>query len=179
LLARIQRDDPAAWSRFCDVYGPVVYRWARRTGLQPQDAADVVQNVFCSVTTAIGDFRHGAAKASFRGWLHTITRRKIVDLTRINGRIPKTAGDMLIHSRPDLEDAFEESATDASFVTRRVLELIQIEFEETTWRAFWRTAVDGASGADVARDLGLSVGAVYKAKSRVLRRVRDELEGLL
>ena len=64
-------------------------------------------------------------------------------------------------------------------VTRRLLEMIEPQFEPTTWRAFRRVAIDGISAADAARELGVTINAVFIAKSRVLARLREEAGGLV
>jgi RNA polymerase sigma-70 factor (ECF subfamily) len=195
LLERVRQDDPEAWRKFCAFYGPVVYRWARRSELQPEDAADIVQEVFCSAASSIGLFNHSGSKAAFRGWLRTITRNKIVDHVRkqasspikASAAIERLAGPEDNHENEEdvsedeigEDNASEDDLLVVSTVVRRAIDLMQTEFEETTWRAFWQTAVEGRSGADVAENLGLTIGAVYKSKSRVLRKLRDELDGLL
>ena len=78
LLSRVRAQDPAAWERLADLYGPLVYYWCRRSGLQEADAADVVQNVFVAVASAIENYRR-QADATFRGWLWTVTRSKVQD----------------------------------------------------------------------------------------------------
>ncbi len=184
LLSRVRAAEPRAWERLTRLYGPVVYRWARQAGLQPQDASDVMQDVFHSVTTNIGKFEQQANGGGFRGWLWTISRNKIRDHYRnLKGTAQATGGtaaldriQQLPASPPGLSS--ESGSIERNNLHRRAMELVQGDFEERTWQAFWRAAVEGDSPADVAADLGISVWAVYKARSRVLSRLRQELLGL-
>ncbi|MBW3540055.1 MAG: sigma-70 family RNA polymerase sigma factor [Planctomycetes bacterium] len=185
LLDRARARDPEGWRRLSSVYGPAVYGWARHCGLQPADAADVVQEVFAAVWRKIDGFRKDRPGDTFRGWLWTIARNKIRDHFRRLESRPAAAGGSdarrLLEQMPELS-AVEPPAASAQAgggVVRRALELVQSEFEPRSWQAFWRAAVEQQKPVDVAADLGMTVAAVYKAKSRVLRRVRAELEGLL
>jgi RNA polymerase sigma-70 factor (ECF subfamily) len=174
----------SAWERLVNLYGPLVYRWCLRAGLQPADAADVGQEVFLAVARSIGQFRREREGDSFRGWLYAITRNKIRDAGRRHREVPLGGGDNPLQS---LEAAREEpeaadppaDAEGRALLYRRALDLIQGEFEGRTWQAFWCVAVDARRPADVAADLGMSVGAVYVAKSRILRRLHEEFSGLL
>jgi RNA polymerase sigma-70 factor (ECF subfamily) len=185
LLARVKANDGAAWTRLVELYGPVVYRWARANGLQASDAADVVQDVFQSVARSIESFRREAPADTFRGWLWTIARNKIRDHFRRQGGQPQAAGGdtaaaamaQMPEAGPDDSDEMARRAAQAS-LARRAMTLMQGDFEESSWRAFWLTAVEGRSAADAAAELGISAAAVYMAKSRVLRRLRQELAGL-
>ncbi len=165
------------------LYGPVVYRWARQAGLQPQDASDVMQDVFQSVTTNIGKFENQANGGGFRGWLWTISRNKIRDhYRRLKSQARATGGSEALNQIQQLPEtppstASESGVIERSGVHRRALDLVRNDFEERTWQAFWRAAVEGDTPADVAADLGISVWAVYKARARVLSRLRQELEG--
>ncbi len=184
LLARVKADEPQAWERLIKLYGPAVYRWARGAGLQPEDAADVVQDVFQSLTIHIKRFRRSRPSDSFRGWLWTITRNRIHDHFRdVRDGIQASGGTDAfeqIHQLPDTppEPTSDSGTVEVSGLRRRALELVQSEFDRRTWQAFWRAAVEGDKPADVAADLGVSVWAVYKARSRVLQRLRKELNGL-
>ena len=183
LIARVQSRDPAAWKRLVDLYGPLVYRWSRAAGVAAGDAPDVVQEVFRSVAAHVGDFRRRREGDSFRGWLWTITRNQSRDYFRRRAHRPDAPGGSAAQQRllevaqPESLEADEALASEARhFVLHRAVELIRVEFEEPTWRAFWRTTVDGSKALDVAAELGLSPGAVRQAKYRVLRRLRQELE---
>jgi RNA polymerase sigma-70 factor (ECF subfamily) len=194
LLRRVRRRDEEAWQRLCALYGPVVYGWCRRAGLQDSDAADAVQEVFRAIFRGIGDFR-GDNEANrqgrsgwFRSWLWTITSNQIRLCFRKQGGAPQAFGgsdaQMRIREQPDgLEtpDAAEPDADDATRrrILHRALQLVQNDFTPGTWEAFRRTTVEGRSAREVAADLGLSENAVRQAKFRVLRRLRDELDGQL
>jgi RNA polymerase sigma-70 factor, ECF subfamily len=186
LLDRVRAQDQAAWGRLVELYGPLVYRWCRRAGLQAADAADVGQEVFQAVARKVGDFHRDPAGGTFRGWLRAITRNKILDsFRRPAPGCPAAGGSDAQRRLQELptrvwEDAGPEAeAEDTRLLFRRAVELIRGEFEEGTWRAFWQTAVEERSPADVAADLGVTVNAVYLAKSRVLHRLREEFGDLL
>ena len=181
LLDRARAHDAAAWGRLVALYAPLVFQWCRRWGLQEEDAADVFQEVFQSVAAHLDRFRKERAGDTFRGWLRTITRSKVHDLFRRRAREPGGVGgsaaqawmaQLPVPPTPDEED-IEGRAERGLF--RRAMESIAVEFEERTWQAFWRTAVEGRSAKDVAAELAMSPGAVRVAKSRVLQRLREEL----
>jgi RNA polymerase sigma-70 factor (ECF subfamily) len=181
LLERVKADDAAAWDRLVGLYAPLVYHWCRRYDLPEQEIADVFQDVFHAVATHIADFRRKMSGDTFRGWLRTITRNKVRDHFRKVGREPGGAGGTEAQLRfaqlPDAcseaDDSDERPADRGLF--GRALELLRGEFEERTWQAFWRTAVEGRAAGEVGLELGMSPGAVRVAKSRVLRRLREEL----
>jgi RNA polymerase sigma-70 factor, ECF subfamily len=178
LLARLRAQDRDAWSRLAKLYGPLIYGWCRRRGLRAEDAADVVQEVFRAVAAGIEDFK-GGPTSSFRGWLWTITRNKILDHHRRNQHQPEAVGGSDAQQRllqiPESLDYSEAEANANGNLVRRALALIRADFTEASWQAFWRVVMEDQSVADVARDLGISPNAVYIAKSRVLCRLREEL----
>ncbi|NQT17262.1 MAG: sigma-70 family RNA polymerase sigma factor [Planctomycetes bacterium] len=184
LLSRVKGRDPDAWARLAKLYGPLVYRWARQSGLQATDAADVVQDVFLNLARDISGFRRDRPNDSFRKWLRVITRNRVYDRFRNLAAEPQAAGGSDANKKLRELPTFPPDADDGSdFVEirrlrSRALELLRGEFKASTWQAFWRAAVEGDAPADVAEDLGLSVWAVYKARSRVLRRLNQELSGL-
>jgi len=92
LLQRVRALDPEAWHALSRLYGPLVYRWARQSGLQPQDASDVAQNVFVSILRGISRFSLEGPEATFRGWLWTITRNAVREFARRQSRHPAAAG---------------------------------------------------------------------------------------
>jgi RNA polymerase sigma-70 factor (ECF subfamily) len=186
LLQRLQAADAGAWERVHYLFRPTVYAWCLAQGLAPPEAEDVVQEVFLAVAGAIADFRRQRPHDSFRGWLFRITQNKVRDQRRRSGKQPAAAGgttaqhrlDQVAEPQPATED-LPPAAADSQALYRRALDLIQSHFEERTWKAFWGLAVEGRPGKDVAADLGLSVGAVYIAKTRVLKRLREEFADLL
>jgi RNA polymerase sigma-70 factor, ECF subfamily len=185
LLERVQAKDQAAWERLVHLYSTLVYRWCRQAGLQEADAADVGQEVFQAVYRGIAKFHRDRAGDSFRGWLHAITRNKLRDFARHHRAEECGAGGSEAQTRlQQVEDDSPANAGDATdqddklTVYRRAVELILADYEERTRQAFWRVMVEQQRPADVARDLGMTTNAVYLAKSRILRRIRDEFAGL-
>ena len=182
LLRRARDRDPEAWSRLAKLYTPLVYRWARQGGLQSTDAANVVQEVFCSVAGKIDSFRMDEPASSFRGWLWTIARNEVRLHYRNQRDRPEVFGgteaNNLLQQQPDLLDRDEgPSGFDArKSLVHRALQLVRQDFNEQTWQAFWRFTVDEQSAAEIAEDLGMNPAAVRQAKYRVLCRLREELE---
>ena len=174
---------PDAWNRLVETFGPMVYRWARQSGLNPQDAADVVQDVFSKVARGVGDFERQKKTGSFRSWLATITRNRIRDFFRrdLPKHPPAVGGTQplqLLQNVPDhLDDSISEADIDRQ-LPGRVLELVQTEIEPRTWQAFWLTTVEEQSAREVAEQLEMPLASVYQAKSRVLRRIRRRLTEL-
>jgi len=186
MLAGVKLHRREDWDRLVDVWGPVIYGWCRKHNVQPADAEDIVQEVLLKVFLKAPEFERG----TFRGWVSTITYQKIMDHFRHGRKHPKATGgssaNRLIQDQPDAGD--DESVDDSGIVARvdsdalivrRVLQVIRGDFKDHTFKAFWKTAVDGLSAADAAKDLGMTVPAVRQAKARVLRRLRDELDGML
>ena len=172
-----------AWQEFVKLYGPVIYGFARKRGLQDADAADLMQDVMRSVSAAIGRLDYDRQQGTFRGWLFTITRNKIFNFLSARRIRPQGSGDsatnQLLNSHPDEEDG--SSAWEMEYQRRLAslaMEQIKSEFQDNTWRAFWLTSVEGASAAEVSKQLGLSTGAIYVAKSRVLARLKEAVEVL-
>lgn len=182
LLARVKANDPQAWQRLSDLYGPLVYHWCRKAGVQAQDAADIVQEVFRSVAGGISGFQKRSGSRTFRGWLRTITQNKVYDHARAAHNNPQPAGGTDAYTRlanmPEQRNDSEESTgadASASILLRRVLETLQGEFEERTWQAFWAAISTGRSAAEIGTELGMTANAVRLAKGRVLRRLREEI----
>ncbi|RLS55135.1 MAG: sigma-70 family RNA polymerase sigma factor [Planctomycetota bacterium] len=187
LLMRLRTNDVQAWKRLSELYGPMVYGWCRAAGLKPEDAADATQNVFQSVFTGFMKFRKERPGDRFRGWLWTITRNRVNDYFRQEKDAPAGRGGSSAHPHtlqwpqnlmPEEQDP-ETMVTETAQLVRRALELVQAEFEIRTWQACLKTTMDGQSVADVAAELKMTVGAVYVARSRVLKRIREELEGFV
>lgn len=186
LLERVRARDEQAWQRLVQLYAPLVLYWCRLAGLPREDRADVAQEVFRAVARHIGKFHRDCPGDSFRGWLHTVTRSKLADFAERRHHCPEAPGGSTAQAAllaiPDARSApsAEQSAIgERALMVHGALEVIQAEFEERTWRAFWRTAVDGLTSQAVADELGMTAVAVRMAKSRVLARLRAELEGLL
>lgn len=163
------------------LYGPLVYGFARKRGLQDADAADLMQDVMRSVASSIGKLDYDSKRGSFSGWLFTITRNKVFNFLSARRIRPQGTGDsttnQMLNSHPDGNDGSDEWELDYQRRLATIaMERIRKEFQETTWNAFRLTAVEGIAAPEVARQVGLSTGAVYVAKSRVLARLKDEVE---
>jgi RNA polymerase sigma-70 factor (ECF subfamily) len=172
LLSRLKTDDAAAWNRLVVLYAPLVHHWCRQFGLPTREAADVLQDVFQAVAVNLDRFHRDGPGDSFRGWLRTITRSKVMDHFRRRSGQPEATGGTEALQRlgqfPAPEASDNEPHSDQAPVRalfESALSLIRPEFEDRTWQAFWRTAVE----------LGMSAGAVRVAKCRVLQRLREEL----
>src|ERR671934_3119155 len=166
LLVRIRdAGDRTAWLQFVEIYAPLVYRFARKRGLQDADAADLAQEVLQAVSGASRRLEYDPGRGTFRGWLFTVARNRLHNFLLRRRRY--TAA--LVELGPDecLDDypapTQEESALWEQEYRRRLFdwaaEQVRREFQDTTWLAFWRTAVDGEGAKQVAEALAMSVGA--------------------
>lgn len=182
LLQRVRERDAEAWRRLLHLYVPLVDYWCGQWGVRGADADDVHQEVFQAVATHLADFHRDRPGDTFRGWLRGITRHKVLDYLRRRDRQPQaqggTDGQRLIQQLPHPEE-LQDGPEVMQGLYRRALELVRSEFEDKTWQAFWRVTVDGQAPADVAVDIGVSAAAIRKAKSRVLRRLKEEMGDLL
>lgn len=184
LIGRIK--DPAdtlAWAEFLAVYQPVVYRMARKRGMQPADAQDVMQQVFLSVSRAIHTWEPGTDRPPFRAWLTTISRNAI---TKALDRAPNEQGtgstsmlDLLHNTALPQETSAEIVREARKELVRRAAEQIRPEFSESTWNAFWLTSIEGRSIAEAAELTGKNPGALYIARFRVRERLREKISDLL
>jgi RNA polymerase sigma-70 factor (ECF subfamily) len=156
---------------------PLVHRWCRRAGVPAVDALDIGQEVYWSVVARLGSFRRDRPGDSFCGWLRKITQNKICDYWR-RQKAQRQADGVCWPPEEDSEDG-PDLAEERRLLFQRAVELIRTEFEEKTWQAFWRVEIDEQSPAEAAADLGMSVNAVYLAKSRVRKRLREEFADLL
>jgi RNA polymerase sigma-70 factor (ECF subfamily) len=180
LLQRVrQPTDRQAWDRFVALYTPLLYSWARRLGLPEADAADLVQDVFIILLQKLPTFEYDP-KQSFRAWLWTVARNKYLERRRRPAERPLEKDEDLpaLTAENDGAELFAE-AEYRTFLMGRALHLMQAEFQTTTWKACWECVVNSKSAAAVAAELGTTVEVVWAAKSRVLRRLREELQGLL
>jgi RNA polymerase sigma-70 factor (ECF subfamily) len=177
LLERLrQPGEREAWDRFALLYTPLVYHWARRVGLQASDAADLVQDVFATLLQKMPGFVYDPGR-SFRAWLRTQVLNKWRDDRRRAGRRAGAAPLDDVAGPDPAEEAWEAEYVRA--VIGRALEVMRVEFEPTTWKACWAMTAEGRPAAEVAAELGITLAAAYTAKSRVLRRLRRELDGML
>jgi RNA polymerase sigma-70 factor (ECF subfamily) len=179
LLRRLKQsaDRETTWARFVHLYTPLLYHWARKLGLTAHDAADLVQEVFTLLLRKLPEFDYQPER-SFRGWLRTVTLNRWRDLCA-RRRVPVEDAALVPEpAGPDPVEVFAEEEYRRHLV-RRALEVMQAEFPPATWRACWEYMIAARPPGEVARELGITVNAVYLAKSRVLSRLRQELEGLL
>lgn len=166
-----------SWGDFIDLYTPLLFRWANHAGLREADAADLVQEVFVVLIQKLPEFDYDTGR-SFRAWLKTVLlnlwRNQARKANRAELRQAEVARPIETTGEPELDDReYREH------VGCRALAMMRSEFSEPTWRACWLLVVENRTTADVARELGLSENAVYIAKSRVLTRLRQRLQGLL
>jgi RNA polymerase sigma-70 factor, ECF subfamily len=185
LLDRVKVRDEAAWKRLVSVYGHLILYWCRCAGVRREDRVDVSQEVFRAVAANIDGFRHDQPGDTFRGWLRTITRNKVADHFRRQNRQPAAPGGSVARERllaipdGDASSAAETGNQEKAILANRVLDLIRNEFEDRTWQAFWRVTVERQPSDMVAESLEMTPAAVRQAKSRVLRRLREEMQQLL
>lgn len=180
LLERLRGSfDPEAWDRFVSLYSPVILMWGRHIGLQEHDAADLTQEVFVKLIQVLPTFTYDASKG-FRRWLRTITLNTWRDRHKRRGDRPLPGDEAVLAdlAGPDALQSFWETEYRQQLVNR-AMALMQADFQPATWRAFWEQVVVGRPAKEVAAELGLSPGAAYAAKFRVLDRLRQELAGML
>ena len=181
LLERLREPfEPEAWERFVSLYTPLIYAWGRRVGLQEQDASDLVQEVFVKLVQVLLTFTYDAHKGGFRRWLRTVTLNTWRDhrKRRSDRPLPGNEAALAEVAAPNGPEAFWEAEYRLHLVNR-AMALMQADFQPATWQAFWEQVVVGRPAKEVAAELGVSPGAAYAAKFRVLDRLRQELAGML
>jgi RNA polymerase sigma-70 factor (ECF subfamily) len=185
LLVRLKTPhNERAWGEFLEIYEPLIYRLARKKGLQAADADDLTQEVFRAVAGAIDRWELDPARGPFRAWLFRITRNLIINM--LSARSRRTAGygiggsDMIELLEAQPAPAAEDTELFDGEYRRRLFacgaERARKAFRDNTWQAFWRTGVEGQEIPVVARSLGMTAGAVHIARSRVMARIRQEIE---
>ena len=184
LLQRLcNHPDEEAWRRVYHLYTPLVEHWCIHWGVSRPDVDDVRQEVFRALTTGMSSFRLDQPGSTFRGWLRGITRHKVLDHFRNRNRQSEGEGGTDAQRRmlqvPDPAAVSDDEPDQVAGLYHRALELVRGEFEERTWTAFWRSTIDGIAPAVIAADLGVSPAAVRQAKSRILRRLRQEVGDLI
>ncbi|HWA99025.1 MAG TPA: sigma-70 family RNA polymerase sigma factor [Pirellulales bacterium] len=178
-----------AWNQFVEVYSPLIYRFARRRGLQDADAADLMQNVLSAVAHGIRTFDYDVRRGLFRSWLFTIVRNQVASLHQRRQRHPEeqTAHDSAVVRSRAIEQPLAGAEHDEEETWQREyqrqlldwgLDQVRGEFEEKTWRAFLLAAIEHRPARDVGMELGMTPGAVYIAKSRVLGRLKERIAGI-
>lgn len=185
LLLRLRNpQDEQSWREFLEIYEPLIERVVRRRGLQHADARELVQEVLIAVAGAIGRWDPDEARGSFRGWLSTIARNLTINLLRREDRHVRGTGDsgfvQLMNEQPDPGD--ENTALFDLEYRRRLFQVaaehVRDQVEVATWQAFWKTSVEQQPLVDVCHQLGMSRGAIYVARSRVMARLRSHIEKL-
>ena len=180
LIFRIRNpEDVDAWSQFADIYGPLIHRYACRRGLQDADAADLTQEVLSEVSKSIRKNNYDPKRGSFRNWLFGIARHLLCHRLRQNQRRFSVNGNSRVQEFfNELPSADRQPDWDSEYrhqLFNWAADQVRGHFGNKTWMAFWRTAIDGAKPKDVARELNMSVGAVYVSKNRVLSRLRRKI----
>ena len=188
LIGRVQGRDPVAWERLIQIYTPLVMRWCHQFGCDTHTCEDIAQETFLAASRGIGGLRPDGATGTFRRWLWQIAKNKLIDIRRryptsmsppggstaafrllqIEDAGPSVEFESLPDSDPSSPDMLKE-------LILKALELVRVEFHESTWRLFWRTAIDGLPTDLVAKEQGTTPAAVRQAKSRIMRRLRYEL----
>ena len=185
LLERARANDGDAWARVVALYAPLVRLWCGRAGLAAEDAEDVAQEVFAGVARDLGGFRRDRPGDTFRGWLRVIARNAVLAQLRKGGGRPRgEGGSEALQRLHDLADPLaatsqEEETAEVDGLHRRAIEQVRGEFEVVTWRAFWLSVVEGRPTVTVAAEMGVTAAAVRQARSRVLRRLREEMGELI
>jgi RNA polymerase sigma factor (sigma-70 family) len=183
LLLRLRAaEDHGAWSEFVSIYTPLIFGFGRSRGLSEADAADVTQDVLKAVASSMSRFEYDPARSTFRNWLFTVVRSKFNNHLAVQARRPAPAGETTLRQfaevTPDsaAEDAWRREYQ--SHLVRWAADQIRSEFKDATWNAFWRTAILGEDADAVARELGVSVNALYIARSRVTGRLKQKIDEL-
>jgi RNA polymerase sigma-70 factor (ECF subfamily) len=183
LLRHAAAREPAAWQRLVSLYSPLVHHWCRQAGLPAHEIADVSQEVFAVVATSLAKFEPDREGTTFRAWMRGIARHKLQHHARDRGEL--AVGGTDAHKRlqqmpaPTEGVELSESPTDVTRLYQRALKQVQRQFEDRTWTAFWRVTVLNHAPAEVATELGITPNAVRQAKSRVLRRLKEEMGELI
>jgi RNA polymerase sigma-70 factor (ECF subfamily) len=184
LILRLPKSaDSAAWREFIELYEPLMLRFARKRGLQESDARELVQRVFISVAGAVDRWQPHPGKGKFRAWLFCIARNHLIKQMMAGKRERPVGGTSHLFRLNDQLDRSSDQADELQQEYRRaVFDLaaarVQRAVAHSTWQAFWQTLVEERQCDEVARELGLSVGAVYIARSRVIARLRDTVQQL-
>jgi RNA polymerase sigma-70 factor (ECF subfamily) len=184
LLERAKANDQQAWRGLAALYRPLVQFWCRQAHCPAAEIEDITQEVFAAVAAGLSSFHHDRPGDTFRGWLRGITRNQVLLYFRRNHGRPKAEGGSEALGRlqevtDPLAGSPEDEAAEVSQLYRRAVAQVKNEFEERTWQMFWRTVIEGRSPLALAEELGVTPAAVRQAKSRVLRRLRQEMGELL
>lgn len=186
LLERLRHSpENESWNRLSELYTPLILAWLRRYEVQDSDARDLVQEVLLAVSTDLGKFEHRGQPGAFRGWLKAILVNRLRKFWRARDRRPQPRGDSDWDTRlaqlDDPSSAISQiwNREHDQYVLRQLMVLVEPHFEPQTWKAFCRVALEGEKPEVVAQQMGISRNAVCLAKSRALRRLRQEAAGLI
>jgi RNA polymerase sigma-70 factor, ECF subfamily len=176
LLVRIRNsEDAEAWQTFVSIYAPVVFNYCQRRGLQDADAADLTQEVMKEVMKSIRTFEYQPEKGRFRDWFGTVVRRELAHFWEKQKRAGKNSfAETMADLRAGQVDAAWNEEANAQ-ILRVALARIQPNFEPVTWQLFTRTWIENRPAAETANALGVPIETVYVAKSRVLKRLEEEV----
>lgn len=176
LLLRIRDPhDADSWRSFVDLYSPLILRYARKRGLQEADAADVAQDVLSQVSRSMRDFQYQPERGRFRDWLGTVVRHRVHRFFRRESSRPHGVAGDWINDLPAAEHDSEWSSAFNAHILEAALESARPHFEDATWEAFRLAWLEQQPAATAAANLGMPVAALYLAKSRVLKRLREEV----
>jgi RNA polymerase sigma-70 factor (ECF subfamily) len=183
LLERARGNDGTAWRRVMDLYRPLVLAWCTRQGVRAEDIEDVAQEVFCAAAEALPAFHRDRPGDTFRGWLRGITRNQaLMHFRRTQQQVRAEGGSdarLELESVPQSQTDAEDEPSALHQLYRRAVEQVRGDVPERQWQAFWLTAIEDRSPADLTAVLGMTPAAIRQAKSRVLRRLKQELGELL
>jgi RNA polymerase sigma-70 factor (ECF subfamily) len=184
LLLRLRDpQDESAWKQFVDLYAPLVYGYARKEGLQDADAADLSQEVLRAVAGAVGRLDYDPQRGSFRNWLFTIVRRKLSNWRAALGNRLRGSGDSATQQMlencpaPDVQEAQWQAEWEQRLAAW-ACEQVRRDVTDIAWQAFWRTTIEGQSTSQVADDLGVTIGVVYHARSRIVARLKELVQSV-
>lgn len=203
LPATVDRIDQCAWQEFVQIYEPFIYSYARRRGLQDSDAHELIQRVMIAVAKSIQNWTppiqtdkpepddptqsanlpESDSHTRFRNWLFTIARTQLINIVKSTHKNLGVGGTTQLLN---LQSSVDPSSTGPGRVEDDVryemflwaATQVKQQVEARTWQAFWRTAVLGENCREVAAEVNLSVGSVYAARSRVLQRIKHEVQRL-
>ena len=186
LVVRLKNaQDHEAWTEFTAIYEPLILRLLERNGLQEFDARDVCQQVLAAVAKDIEQWRPDGRDRSFRRWLFQIARNRVIKflvnerkrLRGAGGSDAQVALEQKQDERESISELFEREYRQQLLMW--AAEKIRAEFRESTWEAFWRSYVKGDAIADVAEQLGMSVGNVYVSRSRIVARLKTKVKEII
>lgn len=163
-----------AWRRFVDIYTPLLCHWLKQLQIPSAEISDLLQDVFVQLYRKLPEFQQ-TRRGHFHGWLHTVLKNKAYEWRRKQN----TKNHVLPNEIAESAESELDEAEYRKYLVNRLLQLMKDSFPESTWRACWENVVEGRQAEDVARELGITVNMVYLAKSRVLRKLRQEMSGIL